>query len=365
MENFLTLDEITLIPSDYNVGIVENKLNYLVEERIDSVIPKSLPVFTSPLAAIIDQSNYAYWQQMGVRPVIPRTEPLRDRLRLCTRVFTAFTLREAKQNFIESSPNSREQFHVCLDTGNGHNTDIFDLACELKKRYGDQIILMGGPLCSVKTYEYYSKSGFDFVRVGLDEIDGVPRHSQPFRFPMGSLLEGIKTFKSRAGIGLRPVKIIANSEIENYADILKAIALGADYVMIGQDFSRVIEAAGTVLERVRNSNTGEYGYNEVDPKLLRDCAGYKAKLNGYVRYYYSNRELEAQAVVEGFNSVDDWRKKPGQHIGSGWETVDIDCNLQEWIDGFKLSTRNAFRLSNSTDWGSYQKNIKYGSLNLT
>ena len=366
MENLLTLDEITLIPNDFNEGATRNKINYFVAEQKDLTVPSSYPIFTSPLEAIIDPGNYEFWQSSGIRPIIPRTESLEVRLRTCMYVFTAFTLNETKQNLKKKKKvGGNCQYHVCIDTGNGHYTAIFDLGYELKKMYGNQMLLMGGPIYNIKTYEYYSKSGFDFVRVGSKSDSILINQAlNPFRYPMGSLLEGIKQYKLHAGIGLRPAKIVADGEIDNYADILKALALGADYVMIGQEFSRIVEAAGTVLKRMRNPNTGEYGYEEVDPQLLKDCAGYKAKLNGYVRYYYMNQEIEKQALKEGFSNVPDWKNKLNKTFNPGWETVDIDVNLQEWIEDFQNATRNAFMLSNSSDWESYHKNIKYGSINI-
>lgn len=366
MEQLLTLNEITLIPNDISsVLSSNNKVNYnfSVNEQADAIFPNTLPIITSPLSMIVGQDNYKIWQKSGIRPIIPRIEPIDFRLSESAFVFSAFTLSEIKQYFIDKSPanSTRTQYHICFDTWNGHNSDIFNLGFELKKRYGNRVLLMGGPIANTKSYEYYSKAGFDFVRVG-SRSEACPSKVDSFYFPMGSLLEGIKLFKSRAGIGLRPVKVIADGEIDDYSDILKAIALGADYVMIGQEFSRVLEAAGEVLSRTRNRDTGEFGYDLVSPELLKNCTtGWKAKLNGYCRYYCLNQDLEKQALKEGFRSVQEWKNKIGQRFNTTWETVEIDITLAEWIEKFIDMAKRAFILSNSYDWPSYQKLIKYGS----
>ena len=47
-------------------------------------------------------------------------------------------------------------------------------------------------------------------------------------------------------------KIIADGGIRNYSDVIKALALGADYVMIGGIFGSLVESAGKMM-----TETGE------------------------------------------------------------------------------------------------------------
>ena len=362
MEQFHTLEDIVLIPSDFNKGIPES-VSYLVNEKADLSVPKSLPIFTAPLAAIMDSDCCRFWQEMGIRPVIPRTESIESRLDLCRIVFASFTLAEIGEYFLKDKRriDTNNQYHICIDTLNGHNTKIFDLGVKLKQMYHPgQILLMGGPISSIKAYEYYARSGFDFVRVGSHSDTIVDNAPNLFEFPMASLLDSIKQFKSRAGVGLPQVKIIADGEIDNYIEIMKAIALGADYVMIGQEFARVVEAAGMVYRYERNPNTGEISEKIEQDNLPNGYPGFKAKINSFCRDYYCNASFEKQLYKEGFKSIEEWRQKRKKIVSANWSKIDIDINLDEWIEEFKTYVRNGFMMTSSGSWEEYQKNVRYG-----
>lgn len=60
-------------------------------------------------------------------------------------------------------------------------------------------------------------------------------------YPMGSLIA--ECYKQKTQLGLK-TKIVADGGMRNYSDIIKALALGADYVMIGSTFNKAIESAG-------------------------------------------------------------------------------------------------------------------------
>jgi IMP dehydrogenase / GMP reductase domain len=60
-------------------------------------------------------------------------------------------------------------------------------------------------------------------------------------YPMASLIEACF---SRSMELSTPAKIVADGGFKKYADVIKALALGADYVMIGSMFNKALESAG-------------------------------------------------------------------------------------------------------------------------
>ena len=65
-----------------------------------------------------------------------------------------------------------------------------------------------------------------------------------FHLPMASLLDKIKLYRRTAAIGLpKTVKIIADGGIKRPSDIIKALALGADGVLICRPFVNMIYGA--------------------------------------------------------------------------------------------------------------------------
>ena len=61
------------------------------------------------------------------------------------------------------------------------------------------------------------------------------------------------------GCKSRP-KIVADGGIRGYADVIKALALGADYVMIGSVFTGLLESAAPLIIESYNSNY-KYSFN--------------------------------------------------------------------------------------------------------
>lgn len=365
MEKLLELADIVLIPAPINGGQLGGQVNFMVEEKTDYSVPKSLPIFTSPMESIVGENSCRTWQDAGVRPVIPRTSPIQTRLELCKVVFSAFSLQEAKQYFLNQDRRGiQSQFHVSLDVGNGQSLELFNLAAALKQKYQGQLLLMGGNVGNPEAYISYSKAGFDYIRIGISSCHLVDRDKYGFHYPMASLLLDIETIKKSKNMTIpRQVKIIADGGIRNYSDILKALALGADYVMIGKEFARVKEAEGLIYRKDINQKTGEVtGISEVGNKVLPGCSGIEAKMNGLCRQYYGNTTPEMQALRAGYNNLEDWKKKkPTIKVSdSAWTWIDIDITLREWIDEFKEVAGNGFLLSNSNDWAGFKKNIKYG-----
>lgn len=67
-------------------------------------------------------------------------------------------------------------------------------------------------------------------------------------YPMASLINETKKIISEkesewTQMGLKIPKIVADGGIRNYSDAIKALALGADYVMIGSVFAQAIESS--------------------------------------------------------------------------------------------------------------------------
>ena len=60
-------------------------------------------------------------------------------------------------------------------------------------------------------------------------------------------------------------KIIADGSIKGYSDVIKALSLGSDYVMIGGLFTSLIESAGDIFEIKKDDS--KYYYENTDNKI--------------------------------------------------------------------------------------------------
>lgn len=357
MEKLLTLDEITLYPSELNNGYNRiSNFNYGVTDSADNVT--SLPIFTSPNPDIINEYNCEYFSKAGIRPVLPRTISLENRLNLCQVVFANFTLEEINENFlVRGKRASNTYFFISIDSLNGADINILNMAIQLKKVYGDQVVLMAGCIGNYKTYLSYSKAGIEYARVGCGSSSSVRTDKYGFYYPLGSLLIDIYSYRATSGIGLKHSKIVADGGINTPADIMKCFALGADYVMLGNQFATVLESAGQILQKKMNGSKAEF--IKVDPSILNEN---DIKLLDLYRYYGGLTKNELQASLLGYSSVEDYLKDGVRHEDCERNLIKITCDLNTWLSNFYNCSSNAFILSNATNWEEFRTNVKYARI---
>lgn len=366
MLNFFELQDIVLLPSVVNQGHPGGKVNFEVRDLGDLTgIPNSLPIFASPMESIVSSGNVKTFVNNGIKPVLPGTESLDIRLQYCSWIYCAFSLNEVEECFLKSKRPSDRQFHICIDAGNGHDVGLLNMGLELRKMYANQVCLMGGNVGIPEVYKDYSNAGFDYMRVGLSSSSVVDKDKYGFHYPMASLLDDIKTYRfSGAGKGLRPVKVIADGGINSFSSIVKAIACGADYVMLGREFARTIEAAGGIFKKQKTKDGGKE-FVQINSGSVQGWEGGRAKVEGLQRWYYGNTTNEIRTKRKSQEDQEAYENGfAGYVISDSAGTKDwiyIDYSLDEWVDDFKECAYYAFMMTNSLTWEEFKKNARYGT----
>lgn len=355
----LDLENIALLPTEINAGTtMVGKFNFAVPD-----VEPSLPIFTSPMDSVIGNNNWKVWSDNGIRPVMPRTEPIEVRLDACCVIFAAFSKEEVKQYFIMASRRSiNSQFRICIDSGNGHDTEVLNIGRELRRLYGPQVLIMGGNIGNPKTYIDYCKADFDYVRVGLSSGSLVDSSKFGFTYPMASLLIDINGIKNTTGVALKQTKIIADGGIESHADILKCIALGADYVMIGREFAKLVEANGEIYREIFDNKIKQRILEAQEKSDLTDISPDSLKRMELIRIYKGNTSFETQALRDGMTDVDDWQQdssKKKRPVDSRCDNVPVLSNLQTWLNDMYECFNYAFIMTSSVDWKSFKNNVKH------
>lgn len=217
-----------------------------------------LPLFTAPMDTVVNSKNFELFENNNIYAILPRTESLEDRTKYATNgKWAAFSLDEFENMFCVQNDNlyNGRPMKALIDVANGHMAKIFTLAKKAKTIWGDKLVLMGGNIANPDTYEDYAKSGFSFVRCGIGGGRACITSTQTsIHTPLASLIHEIYELKKKLltltddndnyvyELEELP-KIIADGGIRNYSDIIKALALGADYVMVGSVFTKMLESA--------------------------------------------------------------------------------------------------------------------------
>jgi IMP dehydrogenase len=162
--------------------------------------------------------------------------------------------------------NEIERFHrlweagakvFCLDVAHAHHEVVGDKMEELKK-YDPECMLIVGNVATGEGAEFLVECGADAVKVGIGpgaacttrEVTG---------FGMPQLTAVMEVYDAIGG----EVPIIADGGIKNSGDIVKALAAGADTVMLGRLLAGADEAPhpgeyfGMASKRVNGHNAPE------------------------------------------------------------------------------------------------------------
>lgn len=207
-----------------------------------------LPLFTSPMDTVVGEENFSSFYNESIVPILPRTIDVNKRLKNSTDgKWSAYSLSEFERLFCNGlNVIQSDSILALIDVANGHMSKILDVSRRAKNLYGDKITIMAGNIANPQTYIQYAEAGIDYCRCGIGGGNCCITATQLGIFcPMATLISdiyNIKKFLLSQGKKKLP-KIVADGGVRNYDDIIKALALGADYVMCGSIFSKMMESS--------------------------------------------------------------------------------------------------------------------------
>ena len=249
-----TYSDIAIVPSS-NFSMIDSR-----SECKSRYSDGMLPIFTAPMSTVVNLDNYRLFSENGIIPIIPRNIDLETRKKLLNEgVWVAMSLSEFTDMFTNEHKEELrgKNLNICVDIANGHMAKLYE-ACIFAKSFLDyNLTLMVGNIANPGLYKQICQVNMnhkfrvvDYVRCGIGSGNGcITTSNTGVHYPMASLIEESKKIiweLNNIPESLRP-KIVADGGIRNYSDVIKAIALGADYVMIGSLFSACIESAADKL----------------------------------------------------------------------------------------------------------------------
>jgi len=140
------------------------------------------------------------------------------------------------QHILQFTGNILERLVVCVDVAHGHHRNVADMVKRLKDMGIPRVI--AGNVATPEGYIFLAEAGADAIKVGIGpgsvcttrEITGVG-------VPQLSAIMECASVQGEAAI-------ISDGGCKNSGDIVKAIAAGADMVMIGSLLAGTDEAPG-------------------------------------------------------------------------------------------------------------------------
>ena len=316
--------------------------------------PVRLPIITAPMDTVVSLENMATFWGSNISVALPRTipyeklhnmydEPLVD-AGLPFPEFTFISLGLEDMRDIIDKPDKYNylcgEFFI-LDVANGHMQIVYDTAKEFKETFPD-IYLMVGNVANPETYDWYARSGFvDFVRIGIGNGNGCLTTKQTsIGYPKASLIRECYELKEKIireitqewghtekydSLIAKVPLIVADGGIKDYSDIIKALAIGADYVMAGSIFNKALESAGD-----------NYLYNW---KINANLAKWFYERNFPVKKYFYGMSTKTAQKKMGKKNL-----KTSEGVERKWK---VEYTLPKWQENFEHYLRSAMSYSDA------------------
>jgi IMP dehydrogenase len=188
---------------------------------------------------------------------------------------------------------------IVIDTAHGHSQGVIDAVASAKKNFSGLEIIAGNIATAAAT-EDLIKAGADAIKVGIG-----PGSICTTRVVAGIGVPQITAISNCSGVARKyGVPVIADGGIKYSGDLTKAVAAGADVVMIGSLFAGTEESPGdTVLYQGRTY------------KSYRGMGSIGAMKDGSKdRYFQSDVDSDIKLVPEGIEGMVPLRGPLGANI---------------------------------------------------
>lgn len=350
MEQLFTLDDIVLIPAIFSK--IKHRAQCCPYIREHELLPGNeakLPLFTAPMSCVINEHNYHEFKNNGINTIIPRNVHINTRLKLAKDTFVALGLEEF--NTLIKEESLPYKMYILVDVANGHMEQLFELSKYAKDKFGNNLVLMVGNIANPLTYIMYSTIGVDYVRCGIGTSPVCTTSANSgVHYPMGSLLEDIYEqklyYKDKSNIKF--AKIVADGGFSNFDQINKALALGADFVMLGKIFAKTVEACGDIRSAIypnKEALKEKEFQSWIREQHIKTIKSYECK-----RAYYGMSTKKAQVEFG----------KEGNKTAEGISTlVQVDYTIAGWVDNFKHYLQSAMSYTDCVTLDDFKTKVIY------
>ena len=244
MREAISFDDILLVPQYSEIG---SRKEILIKQNLRSVGNFSLPIISSPMDTVTGESMACAMDSAGGVGIIHRYNDMEDQAKIVMNVTSAghnvgaaigvgddcidraLSLTRAGVSFL------------CIDVAHGHHSKVRYTLEMLREVLGREIHIMAGNVATLEAFNDLADWGADSIRVG---IGGGSICST--RVQTGHGMPTLQSIMDCAQSD-RDAALIADGGIRTSGDIVKALAAGADFVMVGSLLAGTDETPGSII----------------------------------------------------------------------------------------------------------------------
>lgn len=261
MQRTLCFDDVLLVPQysdiesrslvDLSVPGFENETATILQ----SGSKLKCPIVGSPMDTVIGPQSAAVLDELGGFGVLHRYCTIDEAVKMFLKTIEIRAAQDVNtvnvMVAIGATGDYLERAHAlyeagcrafCIDVAHGHHASVKSALKEMRLKFGDDIHIMTGNVATLEAFNDLADWGSNSIRVG---VGGGSMCSTRIRTG-----HGIPTLQSIMDCAKsdRDVFIVADGGIRNSGDVVKALAAGADMVMLGSILAGHDESPGELVD---------------------------------------------------------------------------------------------------------------------
>ena len=253
MKKALTYDDVLLIPQ---YSTIKSRASVDLKQNLDSNIKLEIPIISSPMDTVTGPLMAQTMSDIGGLGVIHRYNTIEEQVLMARNVvgLTAAAIGitgDYKDRAIALYDSAGVNV-LCLDVAHGHHILMERALKTLKDTYGSDVHIMAGNVATLEGFNDLADWGADSIRCGIGGGSICTT-----RIQTGHGVPGLTTILECAKSD-RDAKIIIDGGIKNSGDIVKALAAGADFVMLGSLMAGTDESPGEIVTYTDGSKRKAY-----------------------------------------------------------------------------------------------------------
>ena len=325
-EKYFTFDDIILVPqySEINSRLETCIYNYLLQDRKKYLSPTFNPIVSANMDCVTGPKLFTEMLKLDCLPILHRFfNSIEDEFYAYNKILETHSILNISVGTTEKELKRLDKiidnFYrniriICVDVAHGHSKAVKDTISYIR-RNSTQLTIVAGNVATYDGTKFLADAGAHVVKVGIGggsacttrEITG---HGVPQASAIQICAKAAKSSK---------VSIISDGGIRKPADFVKAIALGADFVMMGKVLAATEESAARLsnssnkvkIYRGQSSKEFQQDYDKYREHIAPEGESFPIKINGTVRQVVNEYlgGLRSALTYSGASNINEFQDK--------------------------------------------------------
>lgn len=245
LPEYLTYDDVLLLPNYSEV--VPSDVD--VSSHFTDKLKIKLPIIASPMDTVCESRMAIKIYELGGFGILHRNFSIEDQVAEYRAVLEVEAMAGVAVGIgtdfiprVKALVKAGAQ-EICIDSAHGHSKNILEAIKELRRMY-PKVNVVAGNVATHEGAKALFEAGANTIKVGMGPGSicttrimsgmGVPQ--------LTAVVEAVSAAREHGG------RVIADGGIKTAGDIVKALAAGADSVMLGSLLAGTDEAPGEVIQ---------------------------------------------------------------------------------------------------------------------